>query len=76
MVEQILTEFEKADTVMCLEEIAQRIGKDSRVVDGVMETLIRMGKVIEIKSTLCSSCPLHATCKSNSISGRAFTLAT
>jgi hypothetical protein len=76
MLKQILTEFEKTDTVLCLEEIAQRIGKDSRVVEGMMDTLIRMGKVIEIKSTVCSSCPLHDMCRSISVSGRTFILAT
>lgn len=76
MLKQILTEFENTTTVLCLEEIAQRIGKDPRVVEGILDTLIRMGRLIEMKSTVCSSCPLHGTCRMIAASDRTFILAT
>jgi hypothetical protein len=76
MLKQILTEFENTFTVLCLEEIAQRIGKDPRVVEGMLDTLIRMGRLIEMESMECSSCPVHGTCRLIAASGRTFVLAT
>lgn len=62
MLSQILTEFENTTRGLCLDEIAQRIGKDPRVVAGALDLLVNMGKLNEIESSMCDFCPVRGMC--------------
>lgn len=62
MLNQILTEFENTARGLCLEEIAQRLGKDPRVVAGALDLLVNMGKLDEIESSMCDFCPVRGMC--------------
>jgi hypothetical protein len=62
MLNQILTEFENTTGGLCLEEIAQRIGKDPRVVSGALDLLINMGKLDQIQTGMCNVCPVRSIC--------------
>ncbi|HEY44231.1 MAG TPA: hypothetical protein G4O11_09645 [Anaerolineae bacterium] len=76
MLKQILAELENTTSGLSLEEIAQRIGKDPRVVEGMLDMLVRMGMLIEVDNVACSSCPLHDTCRVIATTERTFSLAT
>ncbi len=62
MLSQILKEFEKPTKGLCLEEIAQRLGKDPRVVAGALDLLVKMGKLDGIEGGMCDSCPIRSMC--------------
>lgn len=62
MLNQILTEFENTTRGLCLEEIANRLGKDPRVVAGALDLLVNMGKLDEIESSMCDFCPVRGMC--------------
>ena len=76
MLKQILVELENTTTGLCLEEIAQRIGKDPMVVEGMLDMLVRMGMLVEVDTTACPSCPLHDTCRMIATADRIFVLST
>ena len=55
-------EFESTTKGLCLEEVAQRLGKDPRVVAGALDLLANMGKLDEIESSTCDFCPVRGMC--------------
>lgn len=74
MLNQILKEFENAARGLCLEEIAQRLGKDPRVVAGALDLLVNMGKLDEIENGMCDFCPVRSMCSEVSDPMRIFAL--
>ncbi len=74
MLSQILTEFENTTRGLCLEEIAQRLGKDPRVVAGALDLLVNMGKLDEIEINMCDSCPVRGNCSVIADSKRIYNL--
>ena len=62
MLNQILDEFKYATGGLCLEEIAQRLGRDRRVVAGALDLMVNMGKLDVIERSLCDVCPVRSLC--------------
>ncbi len=60
---------------MCLEEVAQKLGREPSVVEGMLETLVKLGKLVEIGSEVCDLCPASSMCILISPARRTFTLA-
>ena len=75
MLNQIIMEFEKSTSGLCLEEVAQRLGKDPGVVAGALDLLVNMGKLDEIESSMCDFCPVRDMCIVISNPKRVFILA-
>ena len=65
MLNQILMEFENTTSGLCLEEVAQRLGKDPGVVASALNLLVNMGKLDEIESGMCDFCPVRGMCISD-----------
>jgi hypothetical protein len=62
MLSQILAELENSTIGLCLEEIAQRLGKDPSVVAGALDLLVNMGRLNELESSKCDVCPVSSMC--------------
>lgn len=74
MLRQILSEIENSPRGLCLEEIAQRLGKDPNVVAGALDLLVHMGKLDQIESSACDVCPMRGMCSVISDPTHIFTL--
>jgi hypothetical protein len=74
MLNQILLEFENTTSGLCVDEVAQRLGKDPGVVAGALDLLVNMGKLDEIESSVCDSCPVRGMCSGISRPQRIFIL--
>lgn len=75
MIAEALDEFERTARALCPQEIAKRLGKEPSVVEGMLELLVRMGKLVEVENTgLCDSCPAYAKCLRVESPLRTFTL--
>ena len=59
---------------LCVEEIAQRLGKEPGVVAGALDLLVNMGKLDEIERSLCDVCPVRGVCSVISDSTRVYIL--
>jgi len=75
MLSRILAIYEQDPGVMCLEEVAQKLGREPSVVEGMLETLVKLGKLVEIGSEVCDLCPASSMCILISSARRTFTLA-
>jgi hypothetical protein len=62
MLSQILTEFDNTTRGLCVEEIAQKLGRNPRVVAGALDLLVNMGKLDVIEVGVCDSCPVRDIC--------------
>jgi len=60
---QILTEFDRERRPLTSRELASTFGKDLAVVEGMLETLVRSGRLMELGSDgLCEQCPAQSLC--------------
>ena len=75
MLSRILAIYEQDPGVMCVEEVAQKLDREPSVVEGMLETLVKLGKLIEIDSETCDLCPASSMCILISSGNRSFTLA-
>jgi DNA-binding HxlR family transcriptional regulator len=75
MLSQILQELERADGAIDLNELSRRLGVQRSALDGMIETLVRKGRLrqIEVGETppLCASCAKRNGCTLVSI-GKAY----
>jgi DNA-binding HxlR family transcriptional regulator len=66
MLSQILQELERADGVIDLNELSRRLGVQRSALDGMIETLVRKGRLrqVEVGETppLCASCAKRSGC--------------
>jgi len=60
---------------MCVEEVAQKLSQEPLVVEGMLETLVKLGKLVEIGTETCGLCPASSMCILISSGRRSFTLA-
>ena len=74
MLSQILNELENTIGGLCVDEIAQRLGKEPGVVAGALDLLVNMGKLDEIERSLCDVCPVRGVCSVISDSTRVYIL--
>lgn len=64
MLSQILKAFEESNSPMDLNELSQRLNTDRSALEGMLQLLVRQGKLREIKpgSEECSRCSSRLSC--------------
>jgi hypothetical protein len=64
MLSKILKEFKDTNEPMDLNELSRRLGTERSALEGVLELLVRQGKLREIQpgSVECSHCNRRAGC--------------
>jgi hypothetical protein len=64
MLKQILTEFERSPTTLCLDELSRKLGVTPSALEGMLDTLARKGRLLEINSgpNACLACPARGGC--------------
>ena len=75
MLRSILTIYEQDSGALCVEEVAHKLDREPSVVEGMLETLVNLGKLVEIGTETCYLCPNSSSCFSISSGGRSFILA-
>lgn len=75
MLSRILAIYEQDPGIMCVEEVAQKLDREPSVVEGMLETLVKLGKLIEIGAETCDLCPASSMCILISSGRRSFNLA-
>ena len=72
---QILAEFDRERRPLSSRELASTFGKDIAVVEGMLETLVRSGRLVELgHDGLCGQCPARSLCIVLPLEGRRFCL--
>jgi len=75
MLIQILAEFDRERSPLSSRELASRFDKDLAVVEGMLETLVRSGRLVELgNDRLCGQCPAQRLCIVLPLEGRRFCL--
>jgi hypothetical protein len=75
MLTEILATFEAEPAGLCSDDIAHRLGAEPSAVEGMLETLVRMGKLVEaVASETCNACHAHSMCLAISNARLSFTL--
>ncbi len=64
MLREILKALEGHPQGLCLEELAYRFQVQLSALEGMLETLLRMGRLVEVTtgSNRCAACPLATHC--------------
>lgn len=64
MLQAILAEFRQHDTMMSLTLLSQRLGIAPSVLDGMLTTLVRRGRLIALRHNqdACQHCPIAERC--------------
>jgi DNA-binding HxlR family transcriptional regulator len=66
MLSQILQELERADGVIDLNELSRRLGVQRSALDGMIETLVRKGRLRQVEvgepPPMCASCGKRSAC--------------
>ncbi len=76
MLSEILAIFERRGGVLYLNEIIHQIDADPAAVEGMLETLLRMGKIVEVDMRRgCDRCGTAPMCTIAKIRPRSYTLA-
>lgn len=71
----ILALFHRYGGVLPSQQIADALGKDRPVVEGMLETLVRMGKLEVADNPACEMCPMRTACTPSSVGSRCYRLA-
>ena len=75
MLAQILAEFDRERRHLSSRELASTFGKDLEVVEGMLETLVMSGRLVELgPDGLCGPCPAKRLCIVLPLEGRRFSL--
>ena len=75
MLNRILAIYEQDPGSLCVEEVAQKLDREPSVVEGMIETLVNLGELVEIGAEDCGLCPASSMCTLISSGRRSFTLA-
>jgi hypothetical protein len=64
MLQQILAEFQQTRTPLCLDELSRKLGIESSALEGMLQTLVRGGRLVEFgpASYGCVTCPAKGGC--------------
>ena len=63
MLTEILKACETSPQGLCLEEISRRLKKDPSTVEGMIDLLVHLGKIVEHPAeTVCETCPARTSC--------------
>jgi hypothetical protein len=79
MLSRILKEFEGAKGPLDLNELSRRLGVERSALDGMLEYLVRKGKLREVglDTETCAHCAGHLSCaqlQMGNLMGRAYEL--
>ena len=75
MLAQILAEFDRERRPLSSRELASTFAKDIAVVEGMLETLVMSGRLVELgRNGLCGQCPAQSLCIVLPFEGRRFCL--
>ena len=75
MLNSILAIYTQDPGSLCVEEVAQKLDREPSVVEGMIETLVNLGELVEIGAEDCGLCPASSMCNLISSERRSFTLA-
>ena len=75
MLRSILAIYEQDPGALCVDEVAQKLDREPSVVEGMLETLVKLGKLVEIDTETCGLCAARSMCILISSGRRSFTLA-
>jgi len=66
MLSQIIDEFRKSSGLLDLNGLSQRLGVEKSALDGMLQLLVRQGKLREIglDTEACTHCAGHLSCAS------------
>jgi adenine-specific DNA glycosylase len=63
MLTDILEACKTSPQGLCLEEISRRLEKEPSIVEGMINQLLHMGKLVERPAqTVCETCPVRVSC--------------
>ena len=62
MLTEILEEFKEADGPLDMKDLGQRLGVERSALEGMVETLVRQGKLREVGPEDCAHCEKSADC--------------
>ncbi len=75
MLTQILAAFDRERRPLSSRELASTFDKDIAVVEGMLETLVISGRLVELgRNGLCGQCPAQSLCIVLPLEGRRFCL--
>ncbi|MGB2896060.1 MAG: FeoC-like transcriptional regulator [Anaerolineales bacterium] len=75
MLAQILAEFDRERSPLSSRELASVLGKDLAAIEGMLETLVRSGRLVELGNDgPCDKCPAQGLCIVLPLEGRRFYL--
>ncbi len=75
MLAQILAEFDRERRPLSIRELASTFAKDIAVVEGMLETLVMSGRLVELgRNGLCGQCSAQSLCIVLPFEGRRFCL--
>jgi len=66
MLSRIIDEFRKSSGLLDLNELSQRLGVEKSALDGMLQLLVRQGKLrdIGLGTEACTHCTGHLSCAS------------
>lgn len=61
---EILAEFQQATTPLCAAELSQKLAIDTAALEGMLQTLVQRGRLLEIDPGQpgCVACPARGGC--------------
>jgi hypothetical protein len=64
MLSQILAEFQQAHGPLCLDELSRKLDIETSALEGMLQTLVRRGRLLEMNPTHpgCVACPARGGC--------------
>lgn len=70
MLREILAEFARAHAPLCAGDVSRCLGLETRAVEGMLETLVRAGRLVEVSSLDgCCNCPVRGGCVTMQLGG-------
>jgi len=62
MLGEALKLLEESRHPMGVDEIAAALGRPPSAVEGMLETLMRLGRIEQVRADLCQRCPAKQAC--------------
>jgi hypothetical protein len=78
MLRKIVAEFQQNSKALCLEELSQRLSIEPGALEGMLQMLVRKGRLLEIDfghNNACSHCPARGGCMVIGRLGKGYLLA-
>jgi DNA-binding IclR family transcriptional regulator len=77
MLNQLLAVFARSSSALCLDEISRELQAESSAVVGMLDLLVRHGRLIEVgpDGGYCAACGLQSECNLLAARGKRYVLA-